>query len=271
MSAVVHSLLPYCGAPPDPSVIWQRWRLDPAVLAVLSLGLAAFTAGAVRRSAPASRVACFVAGWIVATLALVSPLCPLSVSLFAARATQHVVLTMIAAPLVVFGLAGAFDNIWPQAARISLMRSPLAATFAFAGVVWFWHAPSPYLLTFESVTAYWTMHVTMFACACWLWHCLLQDTAGPVENLLASLISTVQMGFLGALITLSPRPLYSPHFLTTDAWGLTPLQDQAIGGIVMWVLGCVAFLIVALASLRSLLARKPARVPVLARGLEYPA
>ena len=77
-------------------------------------------------------------------------------------------------------------------------------------------------------------------------------------------MSSVQMGLLGALITLAPRALYAPHALTTTAWGLTPLQDQQLGGSIMWVPGCVVFLAVAMLALRRLLGQ-PRFAPVLAR------
>jgi putative membrane protein len=47
--------------------------------------------------------------------------------------------------------------------------------------------------------------------------------------------TTLQMGFLGALLTFSARPLYAVHALTTPAWGLSPLADQQLGGIIMWI------------------------------------
>jgi putative membrane protein len=43
------------------------------------------------------------------------------------------------------------------------------------------------------------------------------------------------MGLLGALITFAPRPLYPPHFATTYAWGIPPLADQQLGGVIMWI------------------------------------
>jgi putative membrane protein len=265
VSPAVYPYLPWCGAPPDPSLIWLAWRLDPLVVSTLGL-LFGWLAGRIVRADHRSRslrLALFSGGWTIATLALVSPLCPLSVSLFSARASQHMLLTMIAAPLVAAGLEGLLSR--PSRIRskfLALIESPLAAAFAFAAIVWFWHAPSPYGLTFESATAYWSMHVTMFGSAVWLWHRLVGRDAMPIETLLASLVSTVQMGFLGALISLAPRPLYAPHLLTTDAWGLAPLEDQQLGGAVMWVLGCVAFLVVSMISLRALLQRRVARVDV---------
>ena len=80
-----------------------------------------------------------------------------------------------------------------------------------------------------------------------------------IPDMAAGLISTVQMGFLGAVITFAPRPMYAPHFLTTIPWGLTPLQDQQLGGVVMWVPGCLAFLAVALWGIYPLMSEAPAR------------
>ena len=99
------------------------------------------------------------------------------------------------------------------------------------------------------------MHVTLFGSACWLWSALLRREGALVGGLLASVVSSVQMGLLGALITRAPRAFYAPHFLTTDAWGLTPLQDQQLGGAIMWVPGCTVFLLVATVALAACLAR----------------
>jgi putative membrane protein len=69
----------------------------------------------------------------------------------------------------------------------------------------------------------------------------------------------IQMGLLGALITLAPRALYAPHALTTWAWGLTPLQDQQLGGAIMWVPGGIVFLVAA--GVLSLKALRPRLAP----------
>ncbi len=59
----------------------------------------------------------------------------------------------------------------------------------------------------------------------------------------------LQMGLLGAVLTLAGRPLFQWHFLTTQAWRLSPLQDQQLGGALMWVPGIALFLWSALRSL----------------------
>lgn len=253
---------PYCGEPPSPVALWSHWRLDPIVLALLVGLWALYWIGShrLRRLAPADaptpgQRTAFHAGWLMAALALVSPLCPLSVSLFAARVSQHIVLTMFAAPLVASGspvrclaCAVRLDRAADGASALRA-RAPLAAAATLAVLIWLWHAPAVYEATFRSVTTYWLMHLSLFASALWLWTALLRASAtqaGVLSGLLASILSSAQMGLLGAVITLAPRALYGAHFLTTAAWGLTPLEDQQLGGVVMWVPGCGVFLVVAM-------------------------
>ena len=271
-------VVPYCGLPPDPGAIWSSWRLDPVVLSVLAGVWLCYWIGCrhLRMSATSGRPSrtqqwLFHAGWTIATLALVSPLCPLSVSLFAARATQHVVLTLIAAPLVVAGrplqvlaAAGLHGSDGLRRLAVMLRSAPLAAAGVFALVVWIWHMPGPYAATFASVAVYWSMHVSMFAAALWLWSSLLGETRRElIGGVFAGIGSAIQMGLLGALITLSPRAFYVPHFLTTQAWGMSPLQDQQLGGAIMWVIGCTVFFSIALVGIANGLGgRSPARAPV---------
>jgi putative membrane protein len=256
------STLPYCGAPPDPVVIWQHWNFDPGLVAAL-FALAALYAGGVARGGPHLHRAWFYAGWAIASLALVSPLCALSVSLFAARVAQHMVLALVAAPLVALGrpvavIAAAFG------VRLRGEARPLAAAAVFAAMIWLWHAPEPYAATFRGDSIYWLMHITTFGASVWLWTALLDHApAAIIPAALAALASTVQMGLLGALITLAPAPLYTPHLTTTIIWGLTSLQDQQLGGAVMWIPGCLAFLLATLASVHQSLSdpadrRRPA-------------
>lgn len=266
------SVVPYCGAPPLPDTLWMRWNLDPVLLmALLAIGCAyALGATGLNRKfcvLPRGRQAAFYAGWAVTTACLVSPLCPLSVSLFAARVGQHMILALIAAPLVAAGrpvaaisflwrTSGGVARCYPE--RSTWTAAPLAAAGLFAALLWFWHSPAAYGATFTSTAAYWSMHVSMFAASVWLWSELLdRNPARVVAATGAGVISSAQMGLLGALITLAPRPLYAPHALTIAAWNLTPLQDQQLGGAIMWVPGGVVFLAVAMVMLWLTIARAP--------------
>ncbi len=54
--------------------------------------------------------------------------------------------------------------------------------------------------------------------------------------------TAVHTGILGALLTFSSRPWYSPYLRTTEAWGYTPLEDQQLGGLIMWVPASLVYL-----------------------------
>lgn len=142
----------------------------------------------------------------------------------------------------------------PLAARLIVglrhLATPIPSAVLFAAFLWFWHMPAPYTATFDSWLVYWAMHLTLYGSALILWAALsIQDTSKLPQIIAAGILSSIQMTFLGALIALTPRILYVPHLFTTAAWGLSPMQDQQIGGLIMWVPGCAIFLAVALAGL----------------------
>jgi putative membrane protein len=219
---------PYCGDPPTVSALMGRWNLDPVLIAVLVTGLLVWAQlNAERARPPAWRQAAFLTGWALGAAALISPLCALSVSLFSARVGQHMLLTTLVAPLMALGLPA------PQS---GLLRNPLIAALAFTAAFWVWHAPGPYTATFQSDAVYWAMHLTTFGAALYLWRAVFNAPRHRlIEALAATFIAGFQMALLGAVITFLPRAVYPPHLLTTLAWGLTPLQDQQIAGVIMWV------------------------------------
>lgn len=261
------SYIPYCGAPPNPDNLWRRWNLDPVLMTVLVVILGVYLVG-LRRSAPVGRQAdlrpwAFAAGWAILALALVSPICPLSVSLFSARVGQHMVLSLLAAPLLVLGRPmEVLNRLWPglaeRARHLAFLTEPMVAAPAFALAIWFWHAPGPYAATFSSTLVYWLMHITIIGAALMVWSVLLDPAReGTLAAFATGAVSTLQMTLLGALITMTPRLLYTPHVLTPYAWGLTPAIDQQMGGLIMWVPGCSVFLAATLYSLAKLVAERP--------------
>jgi len=236
--------LPYCGTPPSPETLLFRFNLDPVLIGAL-LALATLHLLYVTRRNPAmpgAAMATAAAGWAVTAIALISPLCALSVSLFAARVAQHMLLILGAAPL----LALATPALSAQWAR----RSAWLSALGFLVALWFWHMPAPYDATFDSTLIYWLMHLTLFGSAVALWRALLRSPprfSGDI--LLAGVLTSMQMGFLGAILTTASRPLFFPHLATAQLWGLTPLQDQQLGGTLMWVPGILLFLWAALHAL----------------------
>jgi putative membrane protein len=229
--------LPYCGPPPAPEAWAQHWNLDPTLLACWLAGVLVYELAARRPSVSRSERRAFRTGATIALSAWVSPLCALGVALFSARVAQHMALALLAAPLLARG--------WPASANGGV-RAALAATGAFAAATWHWHAPAPYDATFRSDALYWAMHLSLLGAAVALWRALLRrDSGAPLIGLACAALTSVQMGLLGALLTFAPAPLFESHLLTSWAWGLSPLEDQQLGGLVLWIPGCGAFLLLA--------------------------
>lgn len=225
----------YCGLSPVPASLAGRFNFDPVLIAALVLIVAGHIYALRRASRSWLAPAC---GWGVAAAALLSPLCALSVALFSARIAQHMLLLLVAAPLIALGMPGQSGRgLWPSAVT-------------FLGTLWLWHMPAPYDATFHSTALYWLMHLTLFGSSIWLWRELIWHRADDGANVLvAGTASSMQMSLLGALLTLGSHGWYSVHYLTTAAWGLTPLADQQLGGALMWVPGCGLFFWVALRSM----------------------
>ncbi|MBI1361113.1 MAG: hypothetical protein GC155_12630 [Alphaproteobacteria bacterium] len=257
----------YCGLPPDPSDLLIRWKIDPILITALVVIWAAYTLGVNRRATiPAWRQWCFHLGWLTTSLSLITPLCALSVSLFSARVGQHMIMSLIGAPLVMLGDPGAaFGALAPRTARalsqsstVRSMRSPMGSALLFGLALWVWHSPAPYDATFHNWMIYWLMHLSVYGSALLVWGVMIdtrRETA--FASIAVGTISTLQMTFLGALITLTPQMLYAPHAVTPLAWGMTQASDQQLGGLIMWVPGCTIFLAFTLVALGRLIADRP--------------
>ena len=219
-------VIAYCGSAAIPEDLWARWNADPLFIAALvALGVA------VGRG----RAADTRAGWgAIALLALVfvSPLCALASALFSARVLHHVLLIAGVAPL----LAIAFP--------LRRFGSPHLAVLvgAHAVILWLWHAPGPYAWGLASVPAYWLMQATLLGSAWLLWRAILAPATPPGAALVALVATIGQMGLLGALIVFAPQPLYAVHFASAAAWGLGPLADQQLAGLLMWVPAILPYL-----------------------------
>lgn len=211
----------YCGPPPLPDDVLARWNLDPLVL----LALAAFTIAFARKPGGVS-----AAG--VLAVVFVSPLCALSAALFSARVVHHVLLVAVAAPLMA------------TAMRRGSTHSPGLSLAAFTCVLWIWHIPSAYELAQSKPLVYWAMQATLLASAIWFWNEVLASGSSLI-GLPLVVAGFAQMGLLGALITLAPVPLYLSHAVAPISWGLAPITDQQLGGVIMWVPAGIPFGVVA--------------------------
>lgn len=235
--------IPFCGAPPVPGTLAAGWNFDPMLLVLLAaVGwyLAAWARHAPPEREKTTQLAA-IGGWSLLVLGLVSPLCNLTVALFSARQVQHLVLLILAAPLLACVVRNPGTD---PTLRLGI------GTAAFTASWWIWHLPRAYDATLQGDLAYWAMHLTMIGSAVLFWRALFQAwRVAPHLAALAALVTNIQMGLLGALLTLASSMLYESHLVTTWPWGLMPLEDQQLGGLVMWVVGSGLFFVIALSGL----------------------
>ena len=224
--------IPYCGVAPDPAGWSGAWNIDIVLLALVG----AATVVAVRADRERGRY-CLAAAAAFLVL-YISPLCALGSALFTVRAIHHVALSLILAPLLV----RAFD-VERVAGRLSF---PMLTALQ-AGIFWIWHAPPAYAAALSNDFVFWIMQASLIGTAT-LWWAALRRAEAPAAVAM-TLATMVQMGALGALLTFAGRAFYAPHYLTTQVWGWTPLEDQQIAGLIMWAPASAAYLMVALAIL----------------------
>jgi len=228
--------LSYCGPPPLPAELWGRWNLDPLLLMVMAASLGAYLLGQARSGRD---LAAFSAAIAVLAVIFISPLCALTVSLFSARVVHHVLLVAVAAPLLAVALIGLPR---PRRALSAPLLLPVSLG-AHTALFWLWHAPDAYGMALSSTAVYWAMQATLAGSATLFWAAVL--LARPPQAIATLVAATAQMGLLGALLVFSAQPLYWPHLETTAPFGLDPLSDQQLGGLIMWVPAGLPYLLVA--------------------------
>jgi putative membrane protein len=234
--------IPYCGIAPVPVELAGRWNIDPLlILGLFALMLLWWRWGSEN---PFQRRMLLAAVALLAIL-FVSPFCALTSALFSARAVHHIALTTLVAPLLALALP-----VRPIPGGWGIWTGVHAVTF------WLWHVPAAYEAALSNHGIYWAMQSSLLLTGLALWRAV---RAAPVTGGIAALLATmVQMGLLGALLTFSTAPFYAPHFLAPLSWGLPPLEDQQLAGLIMWAPGAGLYLAAALSLLGRWLAREQA-------------
>lgn len=284
------------GTIPVPGALLQAW--SPAPTLAVGLGLTGILYGAgVRRlwrvagrgaGVAVAEAHAFYAGLAVLAAALLSPLDTLGAALFSAHMVQHLLLMLIAAPLIVIGRP-TLPFLWlaprdwrasalrwaHRRARLSALQAVLGAGVAVwllhAAVLWAWHAPALYDAALRSRLVHDVEHASFLGSALLFWWVVVRWASrgrrGHGAGILYLFTAGLQGGALGALIAFSPRVLYPLQTVGSEAWGLQPLQDQQLAGLLMWIpmglvyLIAVTFLVPGLLrpSGRGLAAPRPAR------------
>jgi cytochrome c oxidase assembly factor CtaG len=238
-----------------------EWSFEPWVIVPLALSFAWFTAGTLRllrggaHAGPARRrAASFYAGWTVLALALVSPLHAAGARSFGAHKLEHELLMLLAAPLLVIS-APVGVALWalPGSARRALgalghSRSWLALWGACAGLLgatvlqavalWLWHAPMLFGLALAHRGWHVAQHACFMATALLFWHAVWRQRGRPGPVVLALFFTATVSGALGAFMAFAHSPWYAGYAaLGLTPMNLTPMEDQQLAGLLMWVPG----------------------------------
>lgn len=271
-------------ARPAPTVF--AWSFEPFVSVALALSFTLYACGfwrLHRRAAARSRrqrcrqALAFVGGWAVLVLALASPLDALGAALFSAHMVQHELLMLLAAPLLVLGrplgvwvwaLPAPWRIVVGRAIRWRILQTvwvgitaPLGAWLLHAAALWLWHVPWLFQKALLEPWIHTLQHTSFLATALLFWWAILArpDRAEGAGSAMLSLFTTmVHTGALGALLALSPGLWYPLYAGPSTTLGFDPLQDQQMGGLVMWVPGGLAYLVGALVIAARWLLHRPA-------------
>jgi len=232
-------------------VAWDTWELDPSLIAGLFIAVTAYTYALLtqrppsERSEPLRTVAYFI-GVALIFLALASPLDIGSEQLLSLHMLQHVMLASVGPPLVLLGLPAWLVRrmlgrgfLFRLAAAVT---QPLPAAIAFSLNMWLWHAPPAYELALNHLGVHIFQHVLFLATGLAFWWPVIAplpelSRIGAGGRLLYLFITGFPMGILALLLLSSNTVVYGFYATGPRLWGVDPLTDQQVAGVIMGGLG----------------------------------
>jgi putative membrane protein len=242
----------------EEGVAAARWTLDPWIVTPLALTMLLYSVGLVRLTVRATglnasrawHAAAYGAGWLALFGALLSPLHWLGEHLFTFHMIEHEIVMAVAAPLLVLARpAGVL--LWgvPRRWRIAIGAAsharnvqaiwrwatrPRHATVLHGLAIWLWHIPPIFDAAVASSGWHRLQHLSFFVTALVFWWSMLRRSSpgGAVWHLFVTMTHT---SILGALMALAPKVLYHLQTAAAPAFGMTPLEDQQLAGVIMWV------------------------------------
>ncbi|MDQ8732163.1 cytochrome c oxidase assembly protein [Bradyrhizobium sp. LHD-71] len=242
----------------SPDRAWSAWRLAPVVVMPLIAFGVIYAAGKLRQVAESARsrmlrleATAAASAVTLLTVALVSPLCRLSATLAWAHMVQHLILVALAPPLIVLAApvrtieAGLRAYVACASRKRIEWNRPLIATGLYGFLIWFWHVPAMYELGLISASWHVLYIGSLIAVSLWFWSCVVHATS-PGLVAVTLLVTMVHTGLLGALLTFAPSPLYPLMATGAMRFGLLPIEDQQLAGLIMWVPMGMIYLVSAL-------------------------
>lgn len=211
------------------------------------------------RYVPNSWVVSFYLGMLSTLIALAGPLDTWNDELLTMHMAQHLVLIQITAPLLLLGRpiqvflralppprAGALTRalLRPKLVRrcLSVLTAPLVATGLANLTLVVWHFPTLYERAVLSQPVHDLQHLSFFGTALLFWWPIIDPVPRHhrVSSLWASLmifITAVVSTIIGAILTLADEIVYAPYRFAAMPWGFTPMVDQQVAGLLMWIGG----------------------------------
>jgi putative membrane protein len=266
-------ILAHSDRPRTSADFWSTWGDDPFVMLSLLLSSWMYLVGLMnlwRAAGPGHGVRrweawCFVGGMLALFIALVSPIHPLGQALFSAHMTQHELLMLVAAPLLVLGrpmipfLKGLPLRWSHRLGRLSNLRA-WRTTWGFISnlyvawvlhliALWIWHIPTLFDATLRSELVHTTQHISFLGSALLFWWAVIhapRRAAAYGTAVLYMFSTAMHSGLLGVLITFASRPMYEPYINTAPTRGFSPLEDQQLGGLIMWIPAGLVYIIAGL-------------------------
>jgi putative membrane protein len=222
----------------------------------------------VRRGVSVLEVTSFAAGWLCVALALMSPIDSVSDDLFSAHMVQHELLMVVAAPLLIMGrvvlvtlwglprggrrMVGRILSVSPiRQVRRAIVR-PLEASLIHALAIWGWHVPFLFQAAVRNDVVHACQHFAFLITAMLFWSAMLHPhrTAMRGMAILYLFATAVHTSALGALLTFARSPWYPIYGDSAARWGLTPIADQQLAGLIMWIPAGVVYMIAALITMK---------------------
>lgn len=268
-----------------PAAAWQTWQIDLGLIMTFVVGGAVYVFGVARLRSRASRISprrilAGIGALFAAVVALMGPVEAAAHDLFAAHMVQHLVLILLIAPLLiaarplrVIGSAASLtlrrrSVAWAEGSLGRALRSPLVVGSFMVSALAAWHAPPLYEAALRSQPIHVGEHASFLVAALAFWAAVLGRRPAGTRAALTFAVFLFS-GALGALMTFSGTVLYPGHGGGPSAWGLTPLEDQQLAGVIMWIPSgasyVVAFGALFIAWMSRLEARMPSR-PKTAKG-----
>jgi cytochrome c oxidase assembly factor CtaG len=213
------------------------------------------------RTSRRGRALCFWTGWFVLALSLGAPFDEWSNRSFAAHMTQHELMMIVAAPLLVaarplgtllWGLPKPLGAVLISTSLRHVgtwLSAPPVAWTVHTVVLWAWHLPAAFEAGLRNAPVHWLQHASFFAAAVIYWWSVFSSSANGVQKGLAlvSVFTTaIHTGLLGMLLTFSSHVWYATYTHAHNPWALSPIEDQQLGGLIMWVPGGVVFIVAAM-------------------------